>query len=59
VTQGIGGFGDQVGGMNIVGGVRGRLFHRAQTGEALEIDVSLLSSAWWAPMPRSIPRRNG
>jgi crotonobetainyl-CoA:carnitine CoA-transferase CaiB-like acyl-CoA transferase len=48
VTQGIGGFGDQVGGMNIAGGVAAALFHRAQTGEALEIDVSLLSSAWWA-----------
>jgi crotonobetainyl-CoA:carnitine CoA-transferase CaiB-like acyl-CoA transferase len=48
VTQGIGGFGDQVGGMNIVGGVAGALFHRANTGEALEIDVSLLSTAWWA-----------
>jgi crotonobetainyl-CoA:carnitine CoA-transferase CaiB-like acyl-CoA transferase len=47
VTQGIGGFGDQVGGMNIVGGVAAALFHRAQTGEALEVDVSLLSSAWW------------
>jgi crotonobetainyl-CoA:carnitine CoA-transferase CaiB-like acyl-CoA transferase len=48
VTQGIGGFGDQVGAMNLVGGVAGALFHRAQTGEALEIDVSLLSTAWWA-----------
>ncbi|CAN7420376.1 CaiB/BaiF CoA-transferase family protein [Phenylobacterium sp. LjRoot219] len=48
VTQGIGGFGDQVGGMNIVGGVAAALFHRAQTGEALELDVSLLSTAWWA-----------
>lgn len=48
VTQGIGGFGDVVGGMNIAGGVSAALFHRAQTGEALEIDVSLLSTAWWA-----------
>ena len=48
VTQGIGGFGDQVGGMNIAGGVAAALFHRAQTGEALEVDVSLLSTAWWA-----------
>jgi crotonobetainyl-CoA:carnitine CoA-transferase CaiB-like acyl-CoA transferase len=48
VTQGIGGFGDQVGGMNAAGGVAAALFHRAQTGEALEVDVSLLSSAWWA-----------
>jgi len=48
VIQGIGGFGDQIGAMNIVGGIAAALFHRAQTGEALEIDVSLLSSAWWA-----------
>jgi crotonobetainyl-CoA:carnitine CoA-transferase CaiB-like acyl-CoA transferase len=48
VLQGIGGFGDQIGGMNIVGGIAAALFHRAQTGEAVEVDVSLLSSAWWS-----------
>lgn len=48
VTQGIGGFGDQIGGMNLTGGVAAALYHRAQTGEALEVDVSLLSTAWWA-----------
>ncbi len=48
VIQGVGGFGDQIGAMNLVAGVAGALFHRMQTGEALEVDVSLLSSAWWA-----------
>ena len=48
VIQGIGGMGDQIGAMNIVSGIAGALFHRAQTGEALEVDVSLLSTAWWA-----------
>ena len=44
----IGGFGDSIGGMNIAGGVAAALFHRAQTGQALEVDVSLLSTAWWS-----------
>jgi crotonobetainyl-CoA:carnitine CoA-transferase CaiB-like acyl-CoA transferase len=48
LTQGIAAFGDSIGGMNIAGGIAGALFHRAQTGEAVEIDVSLLSTAWWA-----------
>jgi len=48
LMQGVGGFGDSIAGMNIVAGVAAALFHRAQTGRALEIDVSLLSSAWWA-----------
>ena len=48
VTQGIGGFGDQVGAMNLAGSVGTALFHRLRTGEALEVDVSLLSTAWWA-----------
>ncbi len=47
LTQGIGGIGDSLGGMNLAGGIAGALFHRTQTGEALEVDVSLLSSAWW------------
>jgi crotonobetainyl-CoA:carnitine CoA-transferase CaiB-like acyl-CoA transferase len=45
---GIGGFGDSIGGMNIAGGVAAALLHRDRTGEALEIDVSLSSTAWWA-----------
>ena len=47
LTQGIGGIGDSIGGMNLAGGIAGALFHRTQTGEALEVDVSLLSTAWW------------
>jgi crotonobetainyl-CoA:carnitine CoA-transferase CaiB-like acyl-CoA transferase len=34
--------------MNIAGGISAALFHRERTGEALEVDVSLLSTAWWA-----------
>ena len=34
--------------MNLAGGIAAALFHRSQTGEASEVDVSLLSSAWWA-----------
>ncbi|MFC3172649.1 CaiB/BaiF CoA transferase family protein [Novosphingobium bradum] len=41
-------FGDSIGGMNIAGGISAALFHRERTGEAVELDVSLLSSAWWA-----------
>jgi crotonobetainyl-CoA:carnitine CoA-transferase CaiB-like acyl-CoA transferase len=48
LSQGIPAFGDSIGGMNIAGGVAAALFHRGRTGEALEIDVSLLSTAWWA-----------
>jgi crotonobetainyl-CoA:carnitine CoA-transferase CaiB-like acyl-CoA transferase len=48
MAQGIGGFGDSIGGMNIAGGIAAALFHRSQTGEALEVDVSLISTAWWS-----------
>jgi crotonobetainyl-CoA:carnitine CoA-transferase CaiB-like acyl-CoA transferase len=48
LTQGIGGFGDSISGMNLAGGVAAALFHRAQTGEPAEVDVSLVSSAMWA-----------
>jgi crotonobetainyl-CoA:carnitine CoA-transferase CaiB-like acyl-CoA transferase len=41
-------YGDTIGGMNIAGGIAAALFHRARTGEALEVDVSLLSSGIWA-----------
>ena len=44
----IGGFGDSIAAMNIVAGVAGALFHRGQTGQAMEVDVSLLSTAWWS-----------
>jgi crotonobetainyl-CoA:carnitine CoA-transferase CaiB-like acyl-CoA transferase len=46
--QGIPAFGDSIGGMNIAGGISAALFHRERTGEALEVDVSLLATAWWA-----------
>ncbi len=48
LTQGIPAFGDSIGGMFIAGGVSAALFHRERTGEAAELDVSLLSTAWWA-----------
>lgn len=48
LTQGIPAFGDSIGGMNIAGGISAALLHRERTGEALEVDVSLLSTAWWA-----------
>lgn len=48
LSQGIPAFGDSVGGMNIAGGIAAALLHRERTGEALEVDVSLLSTAWWA-----------
>ncbi|MBU6267333.1 MAG: CoA transferase [Sphingomonadales bacterium] len=47
LTQGIGGLGDSIAGMSLCGGIAGALFHRMRTGEATEVDVSLLSSAWW------------
>jgi crotonobetainyl-CoA:carnitine CoA-transferase CaiB-like acyl-CoA transferase len=34
--------------MFIAGGISAALLHRERTGEALELDVSLLSTAWWA-----------
>ncbi len=48
LMQGIAAFGDSIGGMNIAGGISAALLHRERTGEAIELDVSLLSSAWWA-----------
>ncbi len=48
LSPSIGGFGDSIGGMNIAAGVMAALYHRRQTGEALEVDVSLLSTAWWS-----------
>ena len=48
LAQGIPAFGDSIGGMNIAGGISAALLHRERTGEALEVDVSLMSTAWWA-----------
>lgn len=41
-------YGDTIGGMNLAGGIAAALFHRERTGEALEVDVSLLSTGLWA-----------
>lgn len=41
-------YGDTIGGMFIAGGIAAALYHRAQTGEPTELDVSLLSSGVWA-----------
>ena len=48
LSMGMPAFGDSIGGMNIAGGISAALFHRDKTGEATEVDVSLLASAWWA-----------
>lgn len=47
LQMGIGGMGDSMSGMYLAGGIAGALFHRSQTGEPTEVDVSLLSSAMW------------
>jgi crotonobetainyl-CoA:carnitine CoA-transferase CaiB-like acyl-CoA transferase len=41
-------FGDTIGAMFIAGGIAAALYHREKTGEATELDVSLLSSGVWA-----------
>jgi crotonobetainyl-CoA:carnitine CoA-transferase CaiB-like acyl-CoA transferase len=46
--QAIPAFGDSIGAMFIAGGISAALLHRERTGEAVEMDVSLLSTAWWA-----------
>jgi crotonobetainyl-CoA:carnitine CoA-transferase CaiB-like acyl-CoA transferase len=43
-----GGFGDNIGGMTIAGGIAAALFARATTGETSVIDVSLLGVGAWA-----------
>lgn len=48
IGQPVAAFGDSIGGMFIAGGISAALFHREKTGEATEIDVSLMSTAWWA-----------
>ncbi len=44
-------FGDSISGMFIAGGLAGALFHRQRTGEALEVDVSLMGAATWVMAP--------
>jgi len=41
-------FGDSIGAMTIAGGMMGALYHRAVTGEATVVDVSLLGTGIWA-----------
>lgn len=48
LAMSVGGFGDSTSGSNLAGGIAAALFHRDRTGEALEVDVSLISSAWWS-----------
>ena len=48
MSQGIPAFGDTIGGMNIAGGISAALYHREKTGKPVELDVSLMSTAWWA-----------
>jgi crotonobetainyl-CoA:carnitine CoA-transferase CaiB-like acyl-CoA transferase len=48
LMQGLPAFGDSIGGMTIAGGISAALFHRERTGEATEVDISLLSAGWWA-----------
>jgi crotonobetainyl-CoA:carnitine CoA-transferase CaiB-like acyl-CoA transferase len=48
LTMGIPAFGDSIGAMFIAGGISAALFHREKTGEAKVLDVSLMSTAWWA-----------
>jgi crotonobetainyl-CoA:carnitine CoA-transferase CaiB-like acyl-CoA transferase len=48
LMQGMPAFGDSIGGMNIASGISAALYHRERTGEAVEMDVSLMSSGWWA-----------
>ena len=43
--------GDFTGGMFLAGGIAGALFHRERTGEAIEVDVSLLGEAVWMLSP--------
>lgn len=48
LMQGLPAFGDSIGGMTIAGGISAALYHREKTGEAVEFDVSLMSTGWWA-----------
>jgi crotonobetainyl-CoA:carnitine CoA-transferase CaiB-like acyl-CoA transferase len=48
LMQGLPAFGDSIGGMTIAGGIAAALFHRSRTGKAVEFDVSLMSTGWWA-----------
>jgi crotonobetainyl-CoA:carnitine CoA-transferase CaiB-like acyl-CoA transferase len=47
LSLGIPAFGDLQGAMYLAGGIAAALFGRLSTGKASEVDVSLLSTAWW------------
>ncbi len=48
LMQGVPAFGDSIGAMTIAGGISAALFHREKTGKATEVDISLMSTGWWA-----------
>ena len=48
ISQPGGAYGDSMGGMSIAGGIAAALYAREKTGEAAEMDVSLLSVGAWA-----------
>jgi crotonobetainyl-CoA:carnitine CoA-transferase CaiB-like acyl-CoA transferase len=48
VTQPGAAFGDTLGGLTLAGGIAAALLHRERTGEALEVDLSLLALGAWA-----------
>jgi crotonobetainyl-CoA:carnitine CoA-transferase CaiB-like acyl-CoA transferase len=48
LMQGMPAFGDSIGGMNIAGGISAALFYRERSGKPVELDVSLMSTGWWA-----------
>jgi crotonobetainyl-CoA:carnitine CoA-transferase CaiB-like acyl-CoA transferase len=48
LMQGLPAFGDSIGGMTIAGGIAAALLYRERTGKAVEFDVSLMSTGWWA-----------
>jgi crotonobetainyl-CoA:carnitine CoA-transferase CaiB-like acyl-CoA transferase len=48
VTQPGAAYGDALGGLTIAGGIAAALLHRERTGEALEVDLSLLALGAWS-----------
>ena len=48
LMQGMPAFGDSIGAMYIAGGISAALLHRERTGEATEIDISLMSAGAWS-----------
>ena len=48
LAQGMPAFGDSIGGLAIACGICAALFNKERNNEASEVDISLLSTAWWA-----------